>query len=428
VSTGVEVTRLGNGVTVATHSMPHLESVALGLWVGAGARSETEREHGISHLLEHMAFKGTKRRSAREIAEAIEAVGGEMNAETSVDHTSYYVRLLKDDLALGLDVLGDIVSAPLLDTEELAREQHVIIQEIGAAQDVPEDWVFELFQEAAYPDQAIGRTILGTPESIRSHTAADLKRFLDSQYCGPQTVLAAAGHLDHDTLVALAETHLAGLSAQAPAAPESGKYKGGERKEVRDAQEAQILLGFQGPSYADRDYHAAHLLSAILGGGMASRLFQEVRENRGLCYSIYSFFWPFTDTGLFGIHAATSEDDIAELLPVVVDELKGMTDGVSDAELRRAKAQLRSGLLMTLESPIGRAGQMARHTLIHGRPLGLEEMVDKVEAVTAEDLRRLAATVLESTPTLAAIGPIASLPSVAELVADLGGHKAAVGW
>src|SRR5687768_3465581 len=201
----VEVSRLRNGVTVATHRMPHLESVAMGLWIGAGARSELPAEHGISHLLEHMAFKGTRRRSARELAEAIEAVGGEMNAETSVDHTTFYLRLLKDDLPLGVDVLADIVSEPLLDPEELAREQHVVIQEIGAAQDVPEDWVFELFQECAFPDQAMGRTVLGTPETVRSHTPADLRRYLNHHYCTPQVVVAGAGNLDHSEVVRLAE-------------------------------------------------------------------------------------------------------------------------------------------------------------------------------------------------------------------------------
>jgi predicted Zn-dependent peptidase len=424
----VEVSRLRNGVTVATHRMPHLESVAMGLWIGAGARSELPAEHGISHLLEHMAFKGTRRRSARELAEAIEAVGGEMNAETSVDHTTYYLRLLKDDLPLGVDVLGDIVSEPLLDPDELAREQHVVIQEIGAAQDVPEDWVFELFQEAAFPGQAIGRSILGTPDSIRSHSVADLKQFLATHYSGPRTVLAAAGNLDHGAVVRLAEEHLQRLGAHQPDAPEPGSYKGGEWTEERPVQEAQILMGFAAPSYHDRAFHAAHLLSAILGGGMASRLFQELRENRGLCYSISSFYWPFSDTGLFGIQAATSEEDVEELVPVVMDEFGKMADGITDAELRRAKAQLRSGLLMTLESPIARASQMGRHILIHGRPLKLEEMVEKVEAVTAADLARLAAATLASEPTLAAIGPPGSLPRRADLSAGMDGRKAAVGW
>jgi predicted Zn-dependent peptidase len=232
----VELSRLKNGITVATHHMPHLESLALGLWVGAGARSEAPREHGISHLLEHMAFKGTRRRSARDIAETIEAVGGEMNAETSVDHTTYFLRLLKGDVALGLDVLGDIIADPLLDPDELALEQHVILQEIGAAHDVPEDFVFELFQQAAFPGQAIGRSVLGTPDSIRSHSSEDLRRFLGTHYRGPQVVISAAGHLDHNEIVGLAERHLGGLADGQPLSPEPGSYLGGERKSFSDSR------------------------------------------------------------------------------------------------------------------------------------------------------------------------------------------------
>ena len=417
----VELARLKNGITVVTHHMPHLESVALGLWVGAGARSESQSEHGISHLLEHMAFKGTHQRTAREIAETIEAVGGEMNAETSVDHTTYYLRLLKDDLPLGLAVLGDIICDPLLDADELALERHVILQEIGAAYDVPEDWVFELFQQAAFPDQAIGRSVLGSPQSIEAHTPDDLRRFLATQYCGPRTVVAAAGNLDHDALVTLAETHLEGFPLQTPAPPEPGHYEGGESKETRPVKEAQILLGFAGPSFTDRSFPAAHLLSAILGGGMASRLFQELREKRGLCYSIYSFYWPFTDTGLFGIQAATSEDDVEALVPVAVSELRKMTDGVTADELQRAKAQLRAGLLMTLESPIARAGQMARHILIHGRLLTLEETLQRIDAVTASDLAGLAAAILSSPPTVAAIGPVGAVPGADAIAAQTAG-------
>jgi len=424
----VEVTRLSNGITVATHNMPHLESVALGLWVGAGARSEAPREHGISHLLEHMAFKGTTRRSARDIAETVEAVGGEMNAETSVDSTIYYLRLLKDDLALGLDVLGDIIGDPLLDPEELALEQHVILQEIGAAHDVPEDWVFELFQQTAFPGQAIGRTVLGTPDSIRGHTSADLRRFLTTQYTGPRIVIAAAGNLDHAEVARLAEQHLGRLPGHRPAELEPALYKGGERKEVRPVKEAQVLLGFAAPRYSDRLFTATHLFSAILGGGMASRLFQELREERGLCYSVYSFYWPFEDTGVFGIQAATSEEDLAELVPLAFEELHKMTDRVTPAELLRAKAQLRAGLLMALESPIARAGQIARHILVHGRPLTLEEMVENVEKVTAADLAALAASMLDNPTTLAAIGPVRKLPDIADLTARMSGGKAAVGF
>lgn len=415
----VAVTRLKNGVTVATHNMAHLESVALGLWVGAGTRSEAPTEHGISHLLEHMAFKGTKQRSAREIVESIEAVGGEMNAATSVDHTSYYMRLLKDDVALGLDVLADIVCHPLLDPDELALEQHVVLQEIGAAYDMPEDWVFDMFQSAAFPSQAIGRNILGTPDSIRSHTVDDLERFLSAHYCGPAAVVVAAGNVDHEEVVRLSERHFASLSDREPLPFEPGSYTGGEHKESRSLKEAQILLGFAGPSFMDHSFAAAHVFSTILGGGMASRLFQELRESRGLCYSIYSFYSPFTDTGVFGIQTASSEDDIEELVPLVMDELRKMMDGVTEAELSRAKAQLKAGLLMTLESPLARAGQMARHILVHGRPLTLEETVGKIEAVEGSDLVALARQMLVSPPTLAAIGCLRALPAVNEIAARM---------
>jgi predicted Zn-dependent peptidase len=424
----VELSHLPNGITVVTHTMPHLESIALGLWVGAGARLEATREHGISHLLEHMAFKGTNKRSAREIAETIEAVGGEMNAETSVDHTTYYLRLLKDDIALGLEVLGDIISDPLLDPDELALEQHVILQEIGAAEDMPEDLVFDFFQEAAFPGQAIGRNVLGTPQSIQSHTRDDLRNFLQTHYCGPRIVVAAAGNLDHDEVVRLAEAHLGRLSDRKPGPPEPGAYRGGERKEVRPLKEAQILLGFPAPTYMEPSFTTAHVFSAILGGGMASRLFQEVRESRGLCYSIYSFYWPFTDTGLFGIQAATSEEELGQLVSVVLDELHKMTDGVAPRELQRAKTQMRAGLLMTLESPIARAGQIARHVLLHGRPLKLEEMLARIDAVENTELVELAGTMLGGAPTLAAIGPLKRLPGVNEIAATIAGHKKAVGW
>jgi predicted Zn-dependent peptidase len=418
----VEVTRLANGLTVATHAMPHLESIALGLWIGAGARSEASTEHGISHLLEHMAFKGTQRRSARDIAEAIEQVGGEMNAETGVDHTTYYLRLLKEDMALGLDVLGDIITDPLLDEDELALEQHVIVQEIGATYDVPEDRVYDMFQEAAFPEQAIGRSILGTPESIRGHRAEDLRHFLDAHYRGPQIVLAATGNLDHESVVRLAEAHLAHLGGEVGALPEPSAYAGGEQRERRDVNEAQILLGFAAPSFTEKPFVAAHLLSSILGGGMASRLFQELRENRGLCYSVSSFYWPFADTGLFGVQAATSEDDVGALMPVLLDELRKITDGVEPIELARAKAQLRAGLLMTLESPIARAGQIARHILFYGRPLTLEETVAKVDSVTTAEIAGLAQAILRSPPTLAAIGPFGALPRVEAIAARLNGH------
>jgi predicted Zn-dependent peptidase len=420
----VELSRLPNGLAVVTHAMPHLESVALGVWFEAGSRSEAAHEHGISHLLEHMAFKGTASRSARDIAETIEALGGDMNAATSVDHTGYYLRLLKEHAEIGIAILGDILCHSAFDTEELAREQHVIVQEIGATLDMPEDLALDLFQEAAFPDQPIGRTILGTADSVRSFTPADLRRFLATHYRGARAVLAAAGHFDHDAIVGWAQEHLAGLPADAPPPPEPGHYRGSRRVEERDLQEVQILLGFEGLAFRDDDLYAARLLAGILGGGMASRLFQEVRESRGLCYSIHAFDWPFADTGIFGIHAATGETDVRELIAVVLDQVRRIPDGVSPSELDRAKAQIRASLLMNLESPAGRAGQMARHVLIHGRPLALEEIVARIEAVSARQIADLAARIVASPPTVAGVGPAGLLPDLAEVARQLATPRA----
>ena len=306
----VRVTRLDSGLQVVTHEMNHLQSAALGIWIGAGSRSEREEEHGLSHLLEHMAFKGTKTRSATDIAEEIEAVGGEVNAATSVETTSYYARILKEDVPLALDILSDILRNSVFDAEELAREQHVILQEIGAALDAPEDRVYDIFAETAYPEQPIGRNILGTAETVKAAASPMLGAYLNRHYRGPGMVIAAAGALDHDDLVAQASRHFADLQAEAGPAPTTARYGGGDRREDRDLMETQIMLGFEGVPYSSKDFYTAQLLASIIGGGMSSRLFQEVREKRGLCYSIYAFHWSFADTGMFGVHAATGPEDV----------------------------------------------------------------------------------------------------------------------
>lgn len=420
----VKLSRLPNGLAVVTHAMPHLESVAIGVWFEAGSRSEGPHEHGMSHLLEHMAFKGTASRSAGEIAETIEAVGGDMNAATSVDHTGYYVRLLKEDAELGIEILGDILCNSAFDAEELAREQHVIIQEIGAVRDNPEDLALDLFQEAAYPGQPIGRTILGTAETVRSFTPDDLRRFLSTHYRGARAVLSAAGNLSHDRIAAWAERHLSAIPAAEPPPPVRGCYRGSRKVQEREVEEVQVLLGFEGLSFRDRDLYAARLLAGTLGGGMASRLFQEVREKRGLCYSIHAFDWPFSDTGIFGIHAATGEADVQELVPVVLEQLRRIGDGVAAAELARGKAQLRASLLMNLESPAGRAGQMARHVLIHGRPLSLEEIVARIESVGAGQITELAGRIFGSAPTVAGVGPTGVLPESEQIAQQLAARMA----
>ena len=403
----VRVSNLKSGLRVVTHEMEHLQSAALGVWVGAGSRSERENEHGLSHLLEHMAFKGTETRSAAQIAEEIEAVGGEVNAATSVETTSYYARVLKDDVPLAVDILSDILEHSVFDPEELAREQHVILQEIGAALDTPEDRVYDLFAEGAYPSQPIGRNILGTAETVKATASPMLDDYLDRHYRGPSMVIAAAGSVDHDQIVSLAEERFGGLAADSGPTPVAARYRGGEMREQRDLMETQILLGFEGVHYTSRDFYTAQIAASMIGGGMSSRLFQEVREKRGLCYSIYAFHWSFADTGLFGVHVATGPDDVDELMTVVTDELERAVEDIDENELRRARAQLRAGLLMTLESPAARAGQLARQILLFGRIIPPDELIEKIAGITAADVRDLTGRLLSgSAPTLSMVGPV----------------------
>lgn len=412
----VRVSRLDNGLTVVTDRMPHLETAALGVWVNVGSRNEAEDQHGITHLLEHMAFKGTQRRSARAIAEEIEAVGGELNASTSVEHTAYYARVLADDVPLAVDMLSDILKNSIVDPDELKREQHVILQEIGASQDSPEDWAFDLLQETAWPDQPIGRSILGTPETVKAFNAESIRSYLDTHYRAPNMILSAAGKVDHDEIVALAEEKFAAFSGDVPTRTGVARYTGGEIRKTRDLMEAQVLLGFEGRPYGHDDYYAAQILGSVLGGGMSSRLFQEVRETRGLCYAIYAFHWAFSDTGLFAIHAATGADDLAELMPVLADELVRAGEAIEEAEVARSRAQIRASLMMAMESPAARAGQIARQMMIYGRCLSSEDIVARIDAVTAEDVRRVAAEIFaNSAPTLTAVGPVDSVMGTSEI-------------
>ncbi|PCI04230.1 MAG: peptidase M16 [Hyphomicrobiales bacterium] len=417
----VSVTKLDNGLNVVTESMPHLETTALGVWVKAGSRDENQNQHGIAHVLEHMAFKGTAKRSAKQIAEEIENVGGDVNAATSVETTAYYARVMGEDVPLAADILYDILANSTFDEEELTREKHVILQEIGASQDMPDDLVMDMFQKSAFSDQAIGRPILGTPETVQSFTSGDIKTYLDSHYHGPNMVLAAAGCVNHDALVKQAEETFASFQSELPEPSESANYVGSEEIIERDFMEAQMVLGFEGRAYHVRDFYASQLLASILGGGMSSRLFQEVREKRGLCYSVYAFHWGFSDTGVFGIHAATGADDLKELVPVILDELKRASEDISQAELDRARAQVRAGLMMSMESPAARAGQIARQLLLFGRQIPNEELMERLNALSIERIRDLAGRMFcEGNVTLTAIGPTKNMARINDVSAHLG--------
>lgn len=424
----VECTRLASGLTVVTENMPHLESVALGVWIKSGSRNETANEHGIAHLLEHMAFKGTARRTARQIAEEIENVGGEVNAATSTETTSYYARVLKDHLPLAVDILADILTESTFDADELRREQHVILQEIGAASDTPDDVVFDKFAEAAYRNQTIGRPILGTPETVLSFTSDEIRNYLGRNYTTDRMFIVAAGAVDHDTFVRQVEQRFARLPRTPDAEPlvETAIYTGGEMRETRDLMDAQLLLGFEGKAYHARDFYCSQILANILGGGMSSRLFQEVREHRGLCYSVYAFHWGFSDTGIFGIHAATGGENLPELVPVIIDELRKSALSIDQQEIERARAQIRAQMLMGQESPAARAGQIARQMMLYGRTIPNEELMERLAGITIDRLTDLSGRLFfDTVPTLSAIGPVEKLAPLSDIVSSLSMRPAA---
>ena len=414
------LTTLPNGLRIVTDRIDTVDTVSLGLWVDVGTRHEAPEINGVAHFLEHMAFKGTERRSARAIAEEIEAVGGHLNAYTSRESTAYYAKVLKEDAPLALDILADILLHSTFDPAELERERTVILQEIGQANDTPDDNIFDNIQERAFPDQAMGRPVLGTPEIIGRLSREAVVAYLRDHYSASHIVLSASGNLDHDRIVALAEAFLSALPAELPTATEPARYVGGEHREERDLEQLHLVLGFPGIPLADPDYYAAAVLSTAFGGGMSSRLFQEVRENRGLVYAIHSFAHGYRDGGLFGIYAGTGEEQAAELMPVLCDEAMRLEEGLAPGELARAKAQMKAGLLMSLESTGARCEQMATHMLVHGTPFDPTEMVGRIEAVDEAAIGRVVARWRGATPTLAALGPLGRLEHFDRLRARLG--------
>ena len=414
--TQANITTLPNGFRIVSETMPGLQSAAIGIWVLAGARHEQAEQNGIAHFLEHMAFKGTKTRSALQIAEAIEDVGGYINAYTSREVTAYYARVLKEDVPLALDVVADIVRNPVFDAREIEVERGVILQEIGQSLDTPDDIIFDWLQERAYPDQALGRTILGPAERVSGFDAADLRRFVGEQYRPGQMILSATGAVDHASLVQAAEGLFGDMTGGALLQPDPAKFHGGESRTVKTLEQAHFALGLESPDYADPAIYAAQIYSSALGGGMSSRLFQEIREKRGLCYTIFAQTGAYSDTGMTTIYAGTSGDDLKDLTNVIVDELKRAGEGFSDEEIARARAQMKAGLMMGLESPSNRAERLARMLQIHGQLLPLDEVVERIDAVTSEDVRAVAETVAsEAKAALALYGPVESAPDLEAL-------------
>ena len=407
-----QISTLHNGLRIVTSNRPHSESVTLGIWVNTGAAYEREDINGISHFLEHMVFKGTEKRSSLQISEEFEDVGGQSNAYTSREFTAFYAKMLKQDTELAIDILADIVLNSNFPQEELEKEREVVVQEIKQTIDTPDDIIFDYLQEQAFSGQAIGRTILGPAEKVRSYDGRTLNDYRKSNYGAHNTVVCAVGNINHDAFVKMVEQRMGQMQPYAHFEKDNQIYHGGIFSEKRDIEQAHMVLGFQGVPYGSPNYYPTIVFSTLFGGGMSSRLFQEVREKRGLVYSVYSFSNSHTQNGLFGIYAGTTKEELKQLMPVVCKEIRKVrTDLVSEKELKRAKTQLKASMLMALESSSATVEVVARQMLIFNRIIPVEEMVAKIDAISREDIRRVANTLFASTPSYALVGDIDGYPA-----------------
>ena len=397
---------LANGMRIVSESMP-MRSVALGVWVEAGARYEGDDEHGAAHVLEHMAFKGTQRRNAYAIVEEIESVGGYLNAATGQETISYYARILAPNMALGADLLADILLHPSLDAGELERERQVILQEIAQSQDNAEELVLDRLLQASFPDNPLGRPILGTEASISKTDAKKLQNYMGKHFSSSRMILSAAGDITHTQLRELAQKHFYPIESDATAPSKQAAFHSGYDFRQRDLEQGHLCFGFAGVANDHPDYYAAQVCNALLGGGMSSRLFQEARERRALCYSISSFSWSFRDCGLFGVQAAAAPEKLGELAAVIRGEIEDIATGINDDEIERARAQCRVGALMASESPAACCEHNATQALANASPVSLEESAAHIEAVDGERVRRFAASLLVGggSPACAIVAP-----------------------
>ncbi len=409
-----QFTTLSNGFRIASEAFSGAETVAFALSVGVGARYETLAEHGVSHLLEHMAFKGTPEHDARALAEAFDLMGGNVNAYTGSETTVYYCKVLKEYAADALRLLCSIVRHSTIDADELERERGVILQELAMHNDTPDDRVFDQFQEAAFPQQALGRSILGTEESIARHPRTSIQHYIDTHYVPARMVLSAAGAVDHALLVGIDTDYFGDLAAQPLTVCEAARYQGGISLVTKELEQVQLVLGYEGLAATHADYYGLQVFSTLLGGGMSSRLFQEIREKRGLVYSVSSFVSSYQDTGVIGIYAATSEERMDELMPALADVLSRAGEGIGEQELLRAKNQIKSNIVMARESYGSVAEWIGRHLLIHDRVKTSAEILDAVDRLSLDDMQRIAhASIGASALTLATLGTLHTLNSSA---------------
>jgi predicted Zn-dependent peptidase len=400
----MQLTILANGLRVASRTMPGIETAAVGLYADTGSRYEPARLNGLAHLYEHMVFKGAGERSAREISEAIEDVGGDLNAATDRDSTSFMASVMAEHIPLGIELIADMILRPHFTAAELEREKDVVLQELGEARDTPNDIIFDDLQSAAFADQPLGRSILGDEGSIASITADDLHAWRIGQYRGGSLSLVAAGKVDHARLVDLAERWFGALPdgtiGEAPAAT----FTGGDRVGRTGSDQAHLALGFNGPAQLDSDYFAARFFSDAVGGGMSSRLFQQLREDRGLAYSVYSYLHPYRDTGLFSIYAATARHQSAAAAQLIEEVVADAVGSIEQREVDRVRTQSKAGLLMSMESPWGQAGYVARQLALHGRLVETSEVIADLEAVDVDQVRAAGAAMLSGPRARATIG------------------------
>jgi len=416
----IQSTTLSNGMRVITDSVLTVDSIALGVWCDVGTRHENMAHNGVAHMVEHMMFNGTTSRSAQDIVGQIESVGGQMNAYTSREVTAYYVHLLKEDTELAIDVISDMIQRSTFPESEIEKERGVIIQEIGMTNDTPDDVVFDHYQAAAYPGQALGAPILGTASIVQNMSKQTLHDYVTHFYTPQNLVLSAAGNLNHDEIVKWAQMYFCDLPANQNKPDLSAQYQGGDVRHEKDLEQSHIVLGFQGIHKSHNNYYASILMSTIMGGGMSSRLFQEVREKRGLVYSVYSSHTAYIDDGQFEIYAGTGPEKLKELTPVLCDEVNKLkSDLVSAEELNRAKSQIRSSILMGRESMLSRVNRQAKHMIHQNEIVDINAIIQKIENVSADQILQTAQGVFSGQPTLSALGPLAHLEDFDTLKARL---------
>jgi predicted Zn-dependent peptidase len=408
----VRRTVLPGGVRILTEAIPALRSVAVGVWVAVGSRDETDQQSGVSHFLEHLLFKGTERRGALDISSAIEAVGGETNAFTAKEYTCYYARVLDADLPLAVDVMCDVVNNSLLAPADVETERGVILEEIAMQDDEPGDEVHDVFTEAVFGSHPLGRRISGSAESIAALTRGGIHDFYRSRYTAPSIVVAVAGNLSHEAVVAGVEAGFGGAAAEPaqprPATPLVPVLPGRIAVVDKDTEQAHIVLGCAAMSRDDDRRFALGVLNNVLGGGMSSRLFQEIREKRGLAYSVYSYTSLYADAGLFAVYAGCAPGKVDEVLALTRDELaKVAADGLTMAEVARGKGMLKGALVLGLEDTGSRMSRLGKGELLHRDLLSVDEILARVDGVTPDEIAAVAAELLRGRPSLAAIGPLA---------------------